>query len=60
MKWYGGAMLAHGKMSRITAMPRLEGFMKCRSRPRTGALSTHLAPTATVTPNIMTSTWSLT
>ena len=35
-------------------MPKFDGFMKCRSRPVTGACSTHLPPTATKTPNIMT------
>ena len=27
VKWYGGAMLAHGNSSRITAMPKFDGFM---------------------------------
>ena len=60
VKWYGGAMLAQGNSSRITTMPKFDGFMKCRIRPRTGARRIHFAATATVTPNIMTSTRSLT
>ena len=60
VNWYGGAIAAHGNSSRITTMPRFDGFMKCRSRPRTGARSTHLPPTATMTPKIITQTWSLT
>jgi hypothetical protein len=27
VKWYGGAMLAHGNTSRMIVIPKLDGFM---------------------------------